>query len=307
VGIFAQDEFSVVPDVTLTAGVRYSHIVLESLLESPYGEIKDSYGDVTGSLALTCMLSNDLNLIGSWSRGFRAPNLNDVVVLKESSSGVDAPSIGLAPEKSNNFELGAKLRTARTRGSLFFYYNILSDMIDRKPGTYDGKPYIDLNDNGEQDSDEPDVFQRQNVGRSRIYGVEFDASAKLTDMFETKCNCFWTYGKNQTDDEPLSRIPPLMGMLALRMDVSRKHWVEFYVRAATSQRRLSQRDIDDSRIEENGTPSWVTLNLRAGIDLGDLNLNLGFENLADATYKEHGSGIYSPGRNMTLTLTYGLH
>ena len=81
-------------------------------------------------------------------------------------------------------------------------------------------------------------------------------------------------------------------------------WAELYVRAAGGQRKLSQRDIDDDRINDNGTPGWATVNLRFFYRFNNMSLNLNFENLADYKYKEHGSGIYSSGRNISLALKY---
>jgi len=301
-GIFAQDDYSINRRLRLTLGIRYSYFEMKSPLGEPFGLFRESYQNLTGAAALCYELLPAANLMASWSRGFRAPNLNDAVVLKKSSSGIDAPSFGLKPEISNNFEAGIKLQKTTMNGSLFLYYNRLSDLIDRKPGVYDGKTFYDEDGDGEKDSSEYDIFQRTNVGNSRIYGFEFDYSASITHTLETRVNCFWTFGENQTDHEPLSRIPPLVGMLSIRVHASSHAWIEAYVRAAGSQRRLSQRDIDDTRIDQNGTPSWATLNLRSEIRFGDITLNAGIQNITDSEYKEHGSGIYSAGRSFSISL-----
>ncbi|MCK4656782.1 MAG: TonB-dependent receptor [candidate division Zixibacteria bacterium] len=305
VGLFARDEYSLSTVLRMILGLRYSRYRVESPLGEPFGDLEETYSDLTGSLALTCRIVPELNLVGRWSQGFRAPNLNDVAVLKYSSSGVDAPSSGLKPEISNNFEIGVKMRRDNLSGSLFCFYNRLSDLIDRVPGTYDGKDFFDENGNGVRDPSEYDIYQRRNVGESDIYGFEMDNVVTLSDAWEMRANCFWTHGENRTDDEPLSRIPPLMGMLAVRVKPGTTYWIEAFCRAAGSQRRLSARDIDDTRIDNNGTPSWVTLNLRSKITVGNLSFNVALENIADATYKEHGSGVCSPGRNLTLTVSYG--
>ncbi|MFH1892467.1 MAG: TonB-dependent receptor [Candidatus Zixiibacteriota bacterium] len=301
-GFFIQDEYTIRRRLRFTLGARYSYFEMESPLEDPFGLFLESYQNLTGAAALCYELLPTANLMASWSRGFRAPSLNDAVVLKKSSSGVDAPSFGLNPEISNNFEAGVKLQRSSMNGSLFLYYNQLSGLIDRKPGIYDGKTFYDENGNGEKDPSEYDIYQRTNVGDSRIYGFEFDYAAWITRMLELRANSFWTFGENQTDHEPLSRIPPLMGMLSLRAHTSMNSWIEGYVRAAGSQRRLSQRDIDDTRISENGTPSWATLNLRSEIRFGDITLNAGIQNITDSEYKEHGSGVYSAGRSFSISL-----
>ena len=115
-GVYLQDDWSVSDMLNLTAGARYNYYRAESPLEEPFGHYKDDFQDVTGSVGLSYRLADYLNLIARWSQGFRAPSFNDLVVLKYSSSGVDAPSPGLKSEHSNNFEVGAKVVTTATEG-----------------------------------------------------------------------------------------------------------------------------------------------------------------------------------------------
>ncbi|MBM4373205.1 MAG: TonB-dependent receptor, partial [Deltaproteobacteria bacterium] len=91
-----------------------------------------------------------------------------------------------------------------------------------------------------------------------------------------------------------------------------------YLRWAARQDRLAPEDYKDLRICEDpdhpgvllpegecrGTPGWVTVNARAGYAPWDfLRFQLNLENLADARYKTHGSGILSPGVQATLSVT----
>jgi len=304
-GLFVQDKWSLFPRWSLTAGLRFSYVGVDSPLEEPFERYEESFQNLTGSVALSFRPHKAVNLIGRWSQGFRAPNLNDAVVLKYSSSGVDAPSPGLEPEHSNNYEMGVKLNYERFRGSLLLFYNRLSDMIERQPGTYDGKTFYDENDNGVRDEGEYDIYQKYNVSRSRIYGVEYESRMEISSHWEVRSNITYTLGENQTGNEPMSRIPPLMGMLAARFKPFTTFWTEALVRVAGEQTRLSARDIDDSRIGPEGTPSWATLNFKAHFEYEHLSLNVILENITDYTYKEHGSGIYSPGRGVVLSLSYG--
>jgi len=57
------------------------------------------------------------------------------------------------------------------------------------------------------------------------------------------------------------------------------------------------------RIPEGGTPAWWTWNLRLGMTAHEhLRLNLVVENLLDAKYKYHASGVYAPGTSAMLSL-----
>ncbi len=303
-GWFLQEEWSLNKKWQLTAGMRFSYVGIEAPLEMPFRQYEDSFHDLTGLAAVSFKPVPSVNLIGRWSRGFRTPNLNDAVVLKYSSSGVDAPSPNLGPEFTNNFELGVKVENTRMSGGFFLFYDRLSDIIERTPGVYDGKTFFDENNNDIKDADEYDIYQRHNVNRARIFGFEFDNLVRLSGRWEIRANCFWTRGENLSEDEPLSRIPPLMGLLAIRYKPAERMWVEVLSRAADEQKRLSTRDIEDTRIGPDGTEGWFTLGLKYHLSIDPFTFNVLLENLTDKAYKEHGSGIYSPGRGIGLTLRY---
>ena len=103
----------------------------------------------------------------------------------------------------------------------------------------------------------------------------------------------------------MSRIAPLMGMGAIRFQPKKNIQVEAFCRAAAKQNRLSTRDKDDSRIPEGGTPGWYTFNFRSQLRFkNNFFIALTLENLMDKAYKEHGSGVYSPGLNLVIALKY---
>jgi outer membrane receptor protein involved in Fe transport len=291
-------------ELRVTGGLRFSLIDVDSPLEPPFVRYEKRFTDLTGSLGISYFISPRTNLIARWSRGFRAPNLNDAVVLKYSSSGVDAPSPDLDSETSHNFEIGAKIRGERFSGGLFLFYNQLNDLIERQPGTYQGLTFFDEDGDGLQDSTEFYIYQKFNSGRGRIYGFEYESELSLTDRLEFRSTLAWTFGENQTAHEPMSRIPPLMGRLSAEW-LPRPEWsLTATIRFAGDQRRLSQRDLDDSRIDPNGTAGWATVDLVSQIELSRFALAVSLKNLLDKGYKEHGSGIYSPGRNLIVVLKY---
>jgi outer membrane receptor protein involved in Fe transport len=74
---------------------------------------------------------------------------------------------------------------------------------------------------------------------------------------------------------------------------------------AGPQDRLSPRDEEDPRIDPEGTPGYGTLNLLVGWQPADQwALTLRLQNLGDKNYREHGSGIDAPGRNVGLSVDY---
>ena len=301
-GIYIKDEYLYSKKLNLTAGLRYSYFAFKSPLEAPWGTYSQNFGNLSGLIGLSYKPDERLNITCSYSRGFRAPNFNDTVVLKVSNSGVDAPSPYLKPEISNNFELGLKINDKKLAGGMFLFYNRLTNLIERKYGYYQGLPFFDENNNGIKDKGEVPIFQKFNTGKSYICGSELYFSFKASSSIILNGNCFYTYGENISLKEPMSRIPPFMGKFGIRWYKTRNLWIETFLRFATKQDRLSQRDILDTRIPEGGTPGYKTVNIKGGIEFSSLKLNIIFENIFDELYKEHGSGIYSPGRNLSISI-----
>ena len=70
---------------------------------------------------------------------------------------------------------------------------------------------------------------------------------------------------------------------------------------------MSDRDKTDPRINPNGTPGWVTANLRAGWTLHPrVTARLTIENAIDTDYREHGSGMNAPGLSAILGVDVSL-
>jgi outer membrane receptor protein involved in Fe transport len=62
---------------------------------------------------------------------------------------------------------------------------------------------------------------------------------------------------------------------------------------------------DVPRIDPDGTAGYGTLNARvAWAATPALDLALRLENLADKRYRDHGSGLDDPGRNLIATLDW---
>ncbi|HKZ71745.1 MAG TPA: TonB-dependent receptor [Nitrospirota bacterium] len=302
-GVFIQDDIAATDRLTTIAGIRYSYARVEATLPSPFGRLEDSYRDWTGSLGFVYAMSEHLHGTASISQGFRAPNLDDTVVLeKVTNEGIDVPSPDLNPENSLNYEIGIKAEYPRYRGSLFYFYNDLHDLIERGPGTYNGQTFIDENSNGIEEPGEA-VRQKFNVGRAYIQGAEAEGEYPFAGAWVLRANLSWIYGKDLENREPLSRIPPVMGLLGLRWNDSlKKYWAEYYTRFAGRQDRLSARDLSDPRMDPAGTSGWVTQNLRGGVDFRRWGrLSAAIENILDADYRVHGSGINASGLNLSAS------
>ncbi len=301
-GAYLQDEIRLPGPFSLVVGGRYSRVDTEGELDDPgAGEthtLSLETDNFSGMAHLRIDLLDSFAVIFGVAQGFRAPNMEDFFGKVDFSSEI--PNTDLEPESSVNYEAGLKLKMSRMTGNLFYYFSTYDDLIDRaEVGFTDG------NGNGVQDAGEESIFQRWNVGRARIQGVEMDALLALTDRLSLSGTFSWTQGDDLTSDEPLRRIPPAHGSLAVRYDFQDGLWAEASGLFAARQDRLSQGDKDDPRIPEGGTPSYAVFSLAGGATLFDrLELTLMVENIGNVRYKTHGSGIYGPGTNFMAGCRY---
>ncbi len=267
-----------------TTGVRFESIETAGTPEiggTPQF-IKASYEDWISQVGLTYKAANGLNLFGSISEGFRAPNLDDLMANNPNvlQQGQSVPSLGLVPEKSLNYEVGLKTAFDRLRTSTSVFW-------------------LDIEDNIVSINAAPDTFASANQD-SRVQGIEFSGDYLLTPTWALYGNFWHIRGTNAITGAPLSRIPPTQGILGLRYDdPCHRCYFNIYTWASARQDRLDAvRDVTDERIPIGGTPGFATLNMRMGRTLGDCHqhrLSISGENLTDKAYLVHGSGVLGTG------------
>jgi len=242
-----------------------------------------------------------LNVAFTFSQGFRAPNLQEAVMLGDSGKFFHVPNADLGPERADTLELLARTRFWRVELAAAGYVSLLHDLIKRVPTTWQGNKEVAGKD----------VYRNENGGEGLLYGVEAGAALDIGWGLSMTGHLTYTWGEEEELDgtlDPLSRIPPLFGQVKLRYDLPVlrhvRSFAELYVRAASDQSRLSAEDIKDVRIPPGGTDGWWTVNLRLGALAAQwLRVGLTLENLTDKKYKYHGSGVWAPGFNAVLGIS----
>lgn len=285
--------------VRVTGGYRLSGMGAQAAARPGIPAVDHHALGHTGTAGLQYLYRDLATVALTWSEGFRAPNLQETVMYGDSGRYFNIPNTGLGPERSDTLELVGRVAWSRLRFAASGYVSFLTSRIERTFATLDGAPVF----RGK------DVVTQINRGKGLLWGVEAEAAVLLGAGFTASGNLAYTWGEDWLEgkpDEPLSKIPPLFGTVALRWDTPRwgpfLGFAEFYVRAAGKQDRLSATDKKDSRIPKGGTPGWWTANLRLGGTLWDrLRLGLSFENIGDVKYKYHVSGVYMPGIQAVLT------
>jgi hemoglobin/transferrin/lactoferrin receptor protein len=300
--IFLQDEYRPVEPLALDLGVRYSSFSLRATSRhKKTGDVKLSSNPhaFTGSANASLRLRSDLYLMGGVGQGFRAPNVDDMTVLGSFAGGFEVPSSHLDPEQAVSWELGLKRQGRRATGTVFGFLGSYRDLIDRAPGLFEGLPFLDANHDGIRQDNEEMVYERRNIGRASIYGIETEGSGRLGRTLSLFGTFAWTRGEDTAAHLPLTRVPPASGTGGVRWTPGEDQWLEAYTSFAGTQSRLSTADRSDRRIARDGTPGWATLNLRGGLTSGPaLSLTFGVENVLDTSYRRHGSGFHAPGRNV---------
>lgn len=290
-GVYVQDETRIGDHILLTLGGRYSHVYTSGVLEHPAAgssiPLFLEADNLSGNAQLRVACTPWLCLVGGVAQGFRAPNMEDFFGKVDFTTEIH--NTNLKPETSLNYECGFKVRHRHFEGNLFWFRSEYRDLIER----VDVQTAVGT------------AVQRQNAGKARTQGVELDFRLGFPLGFSVRGTYSWIHGTNLTKDEPMRRIPPMSGSLTLRYQPAERYWVEAYGLFAGRQDRLSEKDRDDARIPEKGTPGYAVFGLSGGVRIvKGLEAILVAENIGDKTYKTHGSGIFGPGTNMMLGVRY---
>ncbi len=279
----------------LNYGMRYSRydISIPSIGTTPGVSLTPD--DLTGNVGMAFALSDDVRLVTNLGRGFRAPNIFDLGIFgPRPGNRYSTPNPNLKPEYVTSIDAGLKFGGARYSGELIAFRSNYRDKITSvlTGNTVEGALEV----------------QNRNVARLDLWGIEAGARYRMPSPdIELYATATYTRGDEDTDSGtmPADRIPPLFGKLGARWQLRESLGLEAYCFYASSQVRLSDRDRIDPRINPDGTAGWATLNARVSWQINRaFELALRAENLADKQYREHGSGLDEPGRNVILTADY---
>ena len=273
----------------VTAGARFNTYV-NKVEDVSLGTTTLTPSALVGNLGLLRKLGETSNLFASLSSGFRAPNIDDLGTLGIVDFRYETPNFDLKPEHSLQYQIGYKLQNRQLKGEIYLYRNELRDLIVRQkvPGdTIEGYP----------------VYRKENVERAFVQGAETAWSYAFNKLWKVSGSMTYTYGQNLTKEEPMRRIPPLFGRLALDCQME-KLWLNLEWQAAGKQSRLAAGDRDDNRIPKGGTPGWNIVNINTRYAMRLFTFDLSLQNLFNQDYRYHGSGVNGYGRSAILSVIF---
>jgi outer membrane receptor protein involved in Fe transport len=289
-GFFLNDELWLTEQVLVSAGLRYDRAETDGRNEITSESFYETQHAWSPRAGLVWRVAEPVSLYASWARGFRYPNIDELF-------GFFGFTPGLAPEKSDAYEVGAKLRREGMSANLALFHMNVSDEI-----------FLD-----------PVSFQNQNVDRVRHRGVELSGEWQP---------CAWlALGASYTFDDVevrQDRISPAIE--GSRMPITPKHrgnvgatvFLPFGFEVGGSFYYVGSRPLaNDLPKDDAHLPSFWTADARIGwrrdlLDGFSLGVEVAGYNLADRDYAEFGAvslfdptdiGFFpSPGRNVLASL-----
>ena len=272
---------------TITAGARFNTFI-NKVKEEAVGMTKLTPTALVGNIAILRKLNEKSNLFVSMNTGFRAPNIDDLGTLGIVDSRYETPNFDLKPEHSFQYQIGYKYQDIKLRGEIYVYRNELYNLIVRNRmvgDSIEGYP----------------VYQKENVERAYIQGVETAWDLELNKSWTVSGSMTYTYGQNITRNEPVRRIPPLFGRLAVEYKL-KGWWINLEWQTAVKQDRLAAGDNEDNRIPFGGTPGWNIFNVNTSYEIRFIKIDLSLLNLFNQDYRFHGSGVNGYGRSAFLSV-----
>ena len=266
---YAQVQWTAVPGLTLTGGLRYDD--------------HENYGDqVLGQVAAAWALNEgDTMLRASWGQGFRAPGLYELY----SQYG----NLDLQPEEFDSWEIGVEQRLFDRAVVSATYFNRQADNEIKYNGCAEevGKPndplcvigkYID--DQGE----ERDLLRfgyYRNLLKTEAQGVELVGRVDVTERLNVSANYTWTDAKSAsgpTDGKRLTRRPEHMANFAA------DYAFAFGLKAGVAVRYVGETFNNDTNTAK--VDSYTLVDLRASYPINDtLEVYGRIENAFDEDYQ----------------------
>ena len=293
---YVQDEIEVFDGLWVNIGGRYDHYRTKNNLIREESE-DDS---ATGGIGLLFSLSDEIRLTGSFSKGFRAPSLEERFYVGAVPGGAQLrgnPEVD--SEESINYEAGIKVLYPDFSAGITGFMNKLDDYILMVP------------------TDQLAVLTFGNIGEVEIRGIEATLDLQVSTNWSAFSTISYARGEDKIENDPLEGIPPLKTILGIRYETEEikpldgRLWAELCSRIYAEQDR-----IPDDWTERQKTPAFEVYDFRMGLEcpsfmtFHDVSLIFAVKNLANQTYRSFpmicmygwDDSFIQPGRNFVFSL-----
>jgi hemoglobin/transferrin/lactoferrin receptor protein len=298
--------------LTLNDGIRASYVSLnstfidKSFFPFPFNSVTQNNFAVNGNAGIIYRPTSDWKLSLLASSGFRAPNVDDLSKVFESSPGnIIVPNPNLKPEYTYNLDLGiTRSFNDKITVSATGFYTWYRNAITTLPSTFNGQDSLFF------DGRNSKVYMSNNANSAYIYGVNFNVNAALTSNFSINHSTNYTYGRltSEGTEVPLDHIAPVFGKTGFVYQ-QLKFRGEFFAMYNGAKKTADYNPFGEdnqafSADPINGyMPAWMTLNIRTGYQINKtLQVLFAVENITDLNYRVFASNISAAGRNFVFTL-----
>ncbi len=307
--VYATHTWEISDKVILNDGLRFSNVGLNAkftdttFFNFPFKEANQNNSALTGNLSLIYMPTEESRVTALISTGFRAPNVDDLSKVFESTPGnITVPNDLLKPEYTYNGEVGISnvfgdVLTLQATG----YYTLYRNALTTQDFKFEGQDSIMFN------GTLSNVVATTNSNKAYLYGLELNMNVKANKNISVYATYNYTYARIVTDSIaiPLDHIPPSFGKFGFQINQGKFRsdvFVNYSAMKKIAEYSPSGEDNEAYALPE-GMPSWYTVNIRLGYQFNKfLGLQIACENILDRNYRQFASNISAPGRNFIITL-----
>ena len=310
--VYATDRFKIDENTSIFAGIRYNFTSLNATFTDktffpfPFNDLQQKHNAVVGNIGVQHKTADGFSAALTFSSAYRAPNVDDVAKVFESSAGrLIVPNTDLKAEKTYNLELVLSQKIGEKSAiQITPFFTRYYDALSLAAAKYDGKDTILYS--GKKST----IFTTVNLAKANIFGVSLSTKFPIVPNLSLSANYTFTQGRviDGERQTPLDHIPPIFGRVSVdyaKNKVRASVYTLFNRAKEASDYRLGTEDNEQySADPTNGfMPAWYTVNLRASYDiLKTLTLQVGLENILDTHYRVFASGVSNAGRNFSVTL-----
>ncbi|TWI83427.1 hemoglobin/transferrin/lactoferrin receptor protein [Lacibacter cauensis] len=303
-----------------------STITDNSFFNLPFTKIEQKNTTVTGNVGLVYLPASGSKLSVNIASGFRAPNVDDLAKIFESSTAarqVVVPNNNIKPERTYNIDLGISQNIGKNiRIEASTFYTWFRNALVKAPYRLNGQDSILYNGVLSQ------VLANSNANKAYLFGVSGAVYATVANYITFSSQINFTRGRFQTDNtknssvyekqangsyalvskkvssKPLDHIPPVFGKTSISYQ-KEKLFAEIFA-LYNGWKKLDQYNADGEDNAQyataDGMPGWVTFNLRTSYSFKPVTLQFSIENIFDRNYRYFASGFSAPGRNFILAV-----
>ena len=261
-----------------------------------------STSDVSGRIGAVVRATEELRFAFNYSRGFRYPNMTDLGTLGLTGDGFEVdhitagalggtigttagsaavttglPVVQQRSEYSNNYDFSIRYQHKRFDTAFTYFRLDINNAITKQAlilpagavGRLVGSDVITsqlANGTVFVAASASPVLVRANFTAAKIWGVEYELQAKLTNRLSLRGNYTYIRAEDKATGVPPNiegGTPPPTGFLSLRHNWSR-FWVEGYATFADRQDRFSSGDLSDRRTGAARSRSQIQNYFRRG-------------------------------------------